>query len=223
MSHKARPQRRTPCSSVERRCRTRLSTLPACASLSTRNSAKATTGATRWRPRCSTSTTTATPSSAATARVAPEPRGKARLAIGNCPEYAIIDRRGHCMRTTRQRPVATGRPTSTTPTRRTTANAHAIWDELRDVGCPVAHSDRYGGMWAPLTHELVHEVAYDTDHFTSNGVIVSNARPGIARPCRAGTADHQRPTVPPDRPALAVAAVLAQVDRPVGARGASPV
>lgn len=62
------------------------------------------------------------------------------------------------------------------------ANAHAIWDELRDGGCPVAHTDRYGGMWAPLTHELVHEVAYDTDHFTSNGVIVSHARPGIAAP-----------------------------------------
>jgi cytochrome P450 len=61
-------------------------------------------------------------------------------------------------------------------------NAHAIWDELRDGGCPVAHSDRYGGMWAPLTHQLVHEVAYDTEHFTSNGVIVSNARPGIAAP-----------------------------------------
>jgi cytochrome P450 len=62
------------------------------------------------------------------------------------------------------------------------ANAHAIWDELRDGGCPVAHSPRFGGMWAPLTHQLVHEVAYDTEHFTSNGVIVSNARPGIAAP-----------------------------------------
>jgi cytochrome P450 len=62
------------------------------------------------------------------------------------------------------------------------ANAHAIWDELRDGGCPVAHSPRFGGMWAPLTHALVHEVAYDTEHFTSNGVIVSNARPGIAAP-----------------------------------------
>ena len=61
-------------------------------------------------------------------------------------------------------------------------NAHAIWDELREGGCPVAHSDRYGGMWAPLTHELVHEVAYDTEHFTSKGVIVSNARPGIEAP-----------------------------------------
>jgi cytochrome P450 len=62
------------------------------------------------------------------------------------------------------------------------ADAHAIWDELRDGGCPVAHSPRFGGMWAPLTHALVHEVAYDTEHFTSQGVIVSNARPAIPAP-----------------------------------------
>ena len=62
------------------------------------------------------------------------------------------------------------------------ANAHEIWSGLRRSGCPVAHTSRYGGMWAPITHELVHEVAYDTEHFTSNGVIVSNARPGIAAP-----------------------------------------
>jgi cytochrome P450 len=37
-------------------------------------------------------------------------------------------------------------------------------------------------MWAPVTHALVHEVAYDTDHFTSNGVVVSNARPFIPAP-----------------------------------------
>ena len=71
-------------------------------------------------------------------------------------------------------------------------HAHAIWDAIRESGCPVAHSPRYGGMWAPITHELVHEVAYDTDHFTSNGVIVSNARPGIAPPVarRIELADH---------------------------------
>ena len=28
-------------------------------------------------------------------------------------------------------------------------------------------------MWIPLTHEYVAEVAYDTDHFTSRGVVVS--------------------------------------------------
>ena len=55
-------------------------------------------------------------------------------------------------------------------------NAPAIWRELVDGGCPVAHSDRYGGMWAPLTHELVSEVAYDTEHFSSRGVVVSRAR-----------------------------------------------
>ncbi len=45
--------------------------------------------------------------------------------------------------------------------------APEIWKELRESGCPVAHSDRYGGMWVPITHETVHEVAYDTENFTS--------------------------------------------------------
>jgi len=51
--------------------------------------------------------------------------------------------------------------------------APEIWADLRAAGCPVAHTDRYGGMWAPLTHELVREVAYDTDNFTSRSVVVS--------------------------------------------------
>jgi cytochrome P450 len=55
--------------------------------------------------------------------------------------------------------------------------APEIWAELREQGCPVAHSDRYGGMWAPITHELVSEVAYDTEHFTSRAVVVSTAEP----------------------------------------------
>ena len=68
--------------------------------------------------------------------------------------------------------------------------AHEIWDELREGGCPVAHSDRYGGMWAPLTHELVKEVAYDTDHFTSQGVVVNTGRPMIQPP--VGPAGSER-------------------------------
>ncbi|MFM7093493.1 MAG: hypothetical protein ACKOYL_02895, partial [Actinomycetota bacterium] len=44
-------------------------------------------------------------------------------------------------------------------------NAHAIWDQLRGT-CPVAHTQRYGGTWLPTTHEFVHEIAYDTDHFS---------------------------------------------------------
>jgi cytochrome P450 len=60
--------------------------------------------------------------------------------------------------------------------------APEIWTELREAGCPIAHSDRYGGLWAPLTYELVKEIAYDTDHFTSRGVVVSTGRPAIAAP-----------------------------------------
>ncbi len=87
--------------------------------------------------------------------------------------------------------------------------AHEIWDELREGGCPVAHSDRYGGMWAPLTHDLVKEVAYDTDHFSSRGVIVNTGRPiaeapvGPAPPITSDPPFHQiarRLLLPPFSP-----------------------
>ena len=54
---------------------------------------------------------------------------------------------------------------------------YPIWDELRDE-CPVAHSGRYGGTWLPVRHEDVSAIAYDTDHFTSRSVVVSEIRPG---------------------------------------------
>jgi cytochrome P450 len=54
---------------------------------------------------------------------------------------------------------------------------YPIWDELREQ-CPVAHSERYGGVWLPVTHEGVAAVAYDTEHFTSRSVVVSETRPG---------------------------------------------
>jgi cytochrome P450 len=57
------------------------------------------------------------------------------------------------------------------------ADPYPIWADLRGR-CPVAHSDRYGGTWLPVTHELVSEVAYDTEHFTSRSVVVSEERPG---------------------------------------------
>ena len=57
------------------------------------------------------------------------------------------------------------------------ADPYPIWDELRR-DCPVAHTDRYGGAWLPVTHEGVAEVAYDTEHFTSRSVVVSELRPG---------------------------------------------
>lgn len=54
--------------------------------------------------------------------------------------------------------------------------AHQIWDELRQT-CPVAHTDRYGGAWLPVRHEDISAIARDTDHFSSEGAVLSNKPP----------------------------------------------
>jgi cytochrome P450 len=62
------------------------------------------------------------------------------------------------------------------------ANAPEIWEELRDK-CPVAHSPRYGGTWLPVRHEDVSAIAYDTEHFSSEDVVVKRIKPtGESRP-----------------------------------------
>lgn len=43
---------------------------------------------------------------------------------------------------------------------------YPIWEELRG-GCPVAHSDRWGGSYMPSTFETVTAVAHDAENFTS--------------------------------------------------------
>jgi cytochrome P450 len=76
---------------------------------------------------------------------------------------------------------------------------YPIWDDLRQH-CPVAHSDRFGGVWLPTTHDLVSEVAYDTTNFTSRSVVVSNVKPsefdlpapiGLAPPITSDPPFHQ--------------------------------
>lgn len=58
------------------------------------------------------------------------------------------------------------------------ADPYPIWEELREE-CPIAHSDRYGGVWLPTRHEDVSAIANDTEHFTSRSIIVTNHRPPI--------------------------------------------
>lgn len=73
-----------------------------------------------------------------------------------------------------------------------------IWDALRaEDGCPVAHSDRYGGVWLPTRHADIAAVAYDTEHFTSRSIVVSEHRPpeilapaGIAPPISSDPPYH---------------------------------
>ncbi|WP_081788718.1 cytochrome P450 [Candidatus Blastococcus massiliensis] len=57
-------------------------------------------------------------------------------------------------------------------------NAIQIWDDLRGR-CPVARTERFGGAWLPTRYEDVQAIAYDTDHFTSRAIIVSNYRPPL--------------------------------------------
>lgn len=76
------------------------------------------------------------------------------------------------------------------------ADPYPIWDDLRER-CPVAHSDRYGGVWLPTRHEDVAAIANDTEHFSSRSIIVTEHRPprelapeGIAPPISSDPPFH---------------------------------
>jgi len=55
-------------------------------------------------------------------------------------------------------------------------NPYPIWDELRPT-CPIAHTDRYMGVYLPTRYEDVRAISNDTDHFSSRRVVVRNVRP----------------------------------------------
>jgi len=63
-------------------------------------------------------------------------------------------------------------------------NIHQLWDTMREK-CPMQHTPRYGGTWLPLSYEMIRAIAYDTDHFSSDGIIVSQDRPIVPRPAGA--------------------------------------
>jgi cytochrome P450 len=52
-------------------------------------------------------------------------------------------------------------------------NPFPIWDDLRKR-CPVAHSERFTGVYLPTRHEDIAAIAYDTENFSSRSVVVSN-------------------------------------------------
>lgn len=56
-------------------------------------------------------------------------------------------------------------------------NIHKIWEDLKSSGCPIAHTERYGGVWLPLTYDLVKEIAYDPTHFSSLTPVVQQLKP----------------------------------------------
>jgi cytochrome P450 len=87
---------------------------------------------------------------------------------------------------------------------------YSIWDRLR-VQCPVAHTDRYGGVYLPTRYEDVRAIALDHNNFSSRQVIVRDfvpARGGSAPPITNDPPRHQNA-----RRALLPAFTPAAVDR----------
>jgi cytochrome P450 len=58
------------------------------------------------------------------------------------------------------------------------ADPYPIQDELRQR-CPIAHTGRFGGGWLPTRYDDVAAIAYDTEHFSSRSIIMSNFRPPL--------------------------------------------
>jgi cytochrome P450 len=76
------------------------------------------------------------------------------------------------------------------------ADPYPILDQLRAT-CPIAHSERYGGVWLPTRHEDISAIANDTDRFTSRSVVVTPHRPpfelapqGVAPPITSDPPFH---------------------------------
>lgn len=53
------------------------------------------------------------------------------------------------------------------------ADPYPIWAELREK-CPVAHTDRYHGVYLPTRHEDISAIAHDPARFSSRSVVVND-------------------------------------------------
>ena len=67
------------------------------------------------------------------------------------------------------------------------SDPHAIWDDLR-TRCPVAHTDRYRGVYLPVRHDDIRTIAYDTEHFSSRRISILE-KPPISAPIPPVTTD----------------------------------
>jgi cytochrome P450 len=71
---------------------------------------------------------------------------------------------------------------------RWTENPYPILADLRGQ-CPVAHTDRFLGVYLPTTYEAVKQISYDTESFSSRRVVVRSVRPEPPIPSPPITAD----------------------------------
>lgn len=71
---------------------------------------------------------------------------------------------------------------------------YAIWDELRRT-CPVAHTERYGGVYLPTRMADVRAAAYDPATFSSRRPVVRASLPDVPLPTPPISSDppHHKP------------------------------
>ena len=65
-----------------------------------------------------------------------------------------------------------------------------VMDAIRESGCPIAHSDRWGGSWLPTRYADVVAMAQEYDVFTSS---TGSSRRG--RPTQPPTTRSRSPSV----------------------------
>ena len=53
-----------------------------------------------------------------------------------------------------------------------------VLDEIRESGCPIAHTERWGGSWLPTRYEDVVAMAQEFELFTSRQILVTGPPPG---------------------------------------------
>jgi hypothetical protein len=72
-----------------------------------------------------------------------------------------------------------------------TDNPYPIWDELQQK-CPIAHTDRYMGVYFVSRYEDVRAVALDAEHFSSRAIAIREGRPPVvpAPPITSGPPAH---------------------------------
>jgi cytochrome P450 len=72
---------------------------------------------------------------------------------------------------------------------------YSIWDDLRQR-CPVAHTDRYGGVYLPTRMADIRDVAYDTETFSNRRPVVRANPPQVPLPTPPISSDppHHKPS-----------------------------
>jgi cytochrome P450 len=71
-------------------------------------------------------------------------------------------------------------------------NPYPIWDELRGK-CPIAHTERFQGVYFPARYADIRAIAYDTEHFSSRRIVVRETRPPLFSlpPITSDPPDHR--------------------------------